>query len=55
VTFERESHQREVLKKLSVGAWHIQKNNTKVLDDERYLFEGKVLKAVESVEPNSVR
>ena len=55
VTFEKEAHQREILAKLSVGQWHIRKNNAKVLENERYLFDGKVLKVVESVEPNSVR
>jgi len=55
VTFEKEAHQREVLTKLSVGGWHIKKNNAKVLGDQKYLFRDTVLKVLASVEPNSVR
>lgn len=55
VTFEREMDQRQVLSKLSVGHWHIRTNNAKILGDDKYLFQGKVLHVKESVEPNSVR
>lgn len=55
VTFESEADQREVLGKLSVGHWHIRQNNTKVLEAENYLFQGRLLHVSESVEPNSVR
>eukprot|EP00934_Nitzschia_sp_Nitz4_P002286 Nitzschia sp. Nitz4//scaffold23_size168460//33505//37330//NITZ4_002208-RA/size168460-snap-gene-0.152-mRNA-1//-1//CDS//3329543602//2286//frame0 len=55
VTFEKESYQRQVLGKLSVGGWHIRRNNTKVVGDPKYLFEGNILEVAESVEPNSVR
>jgi hypothetical protein len=55
VTFESESHQREVLGRLCVGQWHVRRNNTSVLGDEKYSFQGKVLEVSESVEPNSVR
>lgn len=55
VTFEKESDQRLVLGSLSIGNWHIRRNNTSVLSDPKYLFEGKLLSVQESVEPNSVR
>lgn len=55
VTFEKESHQRMVLGKLSVGSWHVWRNNLNALENPRFLFEGKLLEVMESVEPNSVR
>lgn len=55
VTFEKESHQREVLGKLSVGRWHVRRNNPNILGNPAYLFENRVLDVAESVEPNSVR
>ena len=55
VTFEKESDQREVLDRLAVGQFHIRRNNARILGDEKYLFQGKVLEVLESVEPNSVR
>ena len=55
MTFENEKDQREVLAKLSVGMRYIRRNIVDALDDPKYAFQGKVLNASESVEPNSVR
>lgn len=55
VTFEKERDQREVLSKLSVGQFHVRRNHIHKLEDLKYAFDGKVLEASESVEPDTVR
>jgi hypothetical protein len=55
VTFERESHQRQVLSKLSVGKKYIKKNDPRGLEHPKYMFEGTVLNACEATEPTSIR
>jgi hypothetical protein len=55
VTFEKESHQRQVLSKLSVGKRYIKKNDPRGLEHPKYLFEGTVLNACEATEPTSIR
>jgi hypothetical protein len=55
VTFEKESHKRFVLSKIDVGKQYIKKNDGKVLENPKYLFQGKVLNVNEPSEPNSVR
>lgn len=38
-----------------MGKRYIKKNDASCLEDEKYLFQGKVLNAVEADEPNSIR
>lgn len=55
VSFETEIGQRAVLSALSVSRIAISKNKTEALDDESYLFRGKVMDAEEPPEPLTVR
>jgi hypothetical protein len=55
VTFEKESHQRQVLSKLSVGKRYKKRNDPRALEHPKYMFEGTVLNACEATEPTSIR
>lgn len=55
VSFETEIGQRAVLTSLSVSKIAILKNKKEALDDEAYLFKGKVMDAEEPPEPLTVR
>ena len=55
MTFEKESHQRHVLSKLSCGKRYKKNNDPSGLEDSKYMFEGTVLNVVEATEPNSIR
>jgi len=55
VSFERESHQREVLSKLSIGKKYIKNNDPSGLEHPKFMFEGTVLSVAEAAEPNSIR
>jgi hypothetical protein len=38
-----------------VGSWHVRRNKLSALSDPKHAFQGNLLDAVETVEPNSVR
>lgn len=55
VSFEKESHQREVLSKLSTGKKYIRNNDSAGLENPKYMFEGTVLNVAQASEPNAIR
>ena len=56
LTFETESAQREILSALSVGTWHVSRNNNHKIKNKNHLFQSnKVLNVEEAAEPSSVR
>lgn len=55
VTFETEEEQRRVLSALSLGSYHVNRQNKSKID-EKYLFRGQlILKLKEPDEPNTIR
>jgi len=56
VTFETETDQRNVLRKLSVGSLKAYRNDHRALADPKFLFRGKHVLAVEEPdEPSAIR
>lgn len=56
ITFQMESHQRDVLSTLSLGALAVKKNDASALPDTKFLFRRNlVLDVVEPDEPSTIR
>lgn len=56
VTFETEKEQRAVLRALSVGSYHVKRQNVEKVKDTNHLFRNRLmLKAKEPQEPSTIR
>mmetsp|Transcript_24108 Transcript_24108/g.35726 ORF Transcript_24108/g.35726 Transcript_24108/m.35726 type:complete len:1034 (-) Transcript_24108:246-3347(-) len=56
VTFETEKEQREVLSALSVGSYHVKRQNIEKCRESKHLFRDKLMLQVkEPQEPNTIR